>query len=586
MIRNLKKLWLMLSPAQHRSAIILLGLMVIGMVMETLGISLIIPIIALMTKGDLSSDYPMLIPWLEFLGNPSQKELIVFSMLLLAGVYVVKVVFLVFLVWLQARFLSWVNSDFSLRLYTSYLRQPYAFHLKRNSVELIRNAINQTGQVAGAIQSYLAIATEFFILFGILALMLVVEFVGTLMVLSVFGLASWGFYSFTRRRIRLWGEEYQNHDKLRLQYLREGLGAAKDVKLLGREKEFLDRYQVHNLGSAQISKKRSVLTALPRFWLEILGVTGIVSVVLIMIAQNRSMESLVPTLGVFAVAAFRLMPSANRFLNATQNVRFLSAAFNNLHQEFSLLEQAEYQKEYSSLTFDEALVLENVSFCYPSTEALVLKQISLSIRQGESVGFIGSTGAGKSTLVDIILGLLVPTSGVVKVDGIDIQTNPRGWQDRIGYVPQSIFLTDDTIRNNIAFGLPRDQIDDAAVWNSLCSAQLDQFVKGLPGGLDAQIGEGGVRLSGGQRQRIGIARALYYNPSVLVLDEATSSLDTITESDFIDAVCALKGDKTLIIVAHRLTTIEHCDYLFKLGDGEIVEEGKVSILLGKKYNSL
>jgi ABC-type multidrug transport system fused ATPase/permease subunit len=216
----------------------------------------------------------------------------------------------------------------------------------------------------------------------------------------------------------------------------------------------------------------------------------------------------------------------------------------------------------------------------------VLKQISLSIRQGESVGFIGSTGAGKSTLVDIILGLLVPTSGVVKVDGIDIQTSPRGWQDRIGYVPQSIFLTDDTIRNNIAFGLPRDQIDDAAVWNSLCSAQLDQFVKGLPGGLDAQIGEGGVRLSGGQRQRIGIARALYYNPSVLVLDEATSSLDTITESDFIDAICALKGDKTLIIVAHRLTTIEHCDYLFKLGDGEIVEGGKVSILLGKKYNSL
>ena len=576
----------MLSPAQHRSAMILLGLMVIGMVMETLGISLIIPIIALMTKGDLSSDYPMLIPWLEFLGNPSQKELIVFSMLILAGVYVVKVVFLVFLVWLQARFLSWVNADFSLRLYTSYLRQPYAFHLKRNSVELIRNVINQTGQVAGAIQSYLAIATEFFILFGILALMLVVEFVGTLMVLSVFGLASWGFYSFTRRRIRLWGEEYQNHDKLRLQYLREGLGAAKDVKLLGREKEFLDRYQLHNLGSAQISKKRSVLTALPRFWLEILGVTGIVSVVLLMIAQNRSMESLVPTLGVFAVAAFRLMPSANRFLNSTQNVRFLSAAFNNLHQEFSLLEQAEYQKEYSSLTFDEALVLENVSFCYPSTEALVLKQISLSIRQGESVGFIGSTGAGKSTLVDIILGLLVPTSGVVKVDGIDIQTSPRGWQDRIGYVPQSIFLTDDTIRNNIAFGLPLDQIDDAAVWNSLCSAQLDQFVKGLPGGLDAQIGEGGVRLSGGQRQRIGIARALYYNPSVLVLDEATSSLDTITESDFIDAVCALKGDKTLIIVAHRLTTIEHCDYLFKLGDGEIVEEGKVSILLGKKYNSL
>jgi ATP-binding cassette, subfamily B, bacterial PglK len=582
MIRGLKKLWLMFSPAQRRSGILLLGLMLIGMVLETLGISLVIPILALMTKGDLSSDYPMLLPWLELLGNPSPEELIIFAMLVLVGVYIVKVLFLAFLVWLQARFISWVNSDFSLRLFTGYLRQPYTFHLQRNSVELIRNAMNQTGQVVGAIQSYLVIATESFMLFGILALMLVVETVGTLLVVSVFGLASWGFYRFTRVRIKFWGEAFQNHDKLRLQYLREGLGAAKDVKLLGREKEFIDRYQVHNLGSAQINKKRSFLIALPRFWLEILGVTGIVSIVLLMIYQNKPMESLVPTLGVFAVAAFRIMPSANRLLNATQNVRFLSAAFNNLHQEFSLLGEAESMKEYSSLPFEKALVLENVSFCYPSTEALVLKQINLSIEQGESVGFIGSTGAGKSTLVDIILGLLIPTSGVVKVDGVDIQSNLRGWQDRIGYVPQSIFLTDDTIRNNIAFGLSGDQIDDTAIWKSLSSAQLVQFVKGLPKGLDTQIGEGGIRLSGGQRQRIGIARALYFNPSVLVLDEATSSLDTITEGDFIDAVCALKGDKTLIIVAHRLTTIEHCDYLFKVENGTIVEKGTVSTLLSKK----
>jgi ATP-binding cassette, subfamily B, bacterial PglK len=579
---GLKKLWLMFSPAQRSSGITLLVFMLIGMVLETLGISLIIPILALMTKGDLASDYPIILPWLELLGNPSSEELIVFAMLVLVGVYIGKVLFLAFLVWLQARFISWVNSDFSLRLFTGYLRQPYAFHLQRNSVELIRNAMNQTGQAVGAIQAYLAIATESFILFGILALMLVVEPVGTLMVVSVFGLASWGFYRFTRGRIKFWGEAYQSHDKLRLQYLREGLGAAKDVKLLGREKEFIDRYQVHNLGSAQINKKRSFLIALPRFWLEILGVTGIASIVLLMISQNRPMESLVPTLGVFAVAAFRIMPSANRLLNATQNVRFLSASFNNLHQEFSLLGEVGALKDYLSLPFEKTLVLENVSFCYPSTEALVLKQINLSIEQGESVGFIGSTGAGKSTLVDIILGLLVPTSGVVKVDGIDIQSNPRGWQDHIGYVPQSIFLTDDTIRNNVAFGLSDDQIDDAAVWSSLCSAQLDQFVKGLPKCLDTQIGEGGVRLSGGQRQRIGIARALYYNPSVLVLDEATSSLDTVTEGDFMDAICALKGDKTLIIIAHRLTTIGHCDYLFRIGNGKIVEEGKVSELLSKK----
>jgi ATP-binding cassette, subfamily B, bacterial PglK len=582
MTRGLKKLWLMFNQTQRRSVTLLLGLMLIGMVLETLGISLIIPILGLLTKGDLFSDYPILLPWLELLGNPSQGELIVFAMLVLAGVYLVKVLFLIFLVWFQARFISWINSDFSLRLFAGYLRQPYTFHLQRNSAELIRNTVNQTGQTTSAIQSYLSIATESFVLFGILVLMLVVEPVGTLMVVSVFGLASWGFYRFTRRRVKFWGEAIQNHDKLRLQYLREGLGAAKDVKLLGREKEFIDRYQVHNLSSAQINKKQSVLTALPRFWLEILGVAGIVAIVLLMIAQNRPMESLVPTLGVFAVAAFRLMPSANRLLNSAQNVRFLSAAFDNLHREFSLLREDGSLKEYLSLTFEKTLVLENVSFCYPSTEALVLKQISLSIEQGESVGFIGSTGAGKSTLVDIVLGLLVPTNGFVTVDGVDIQTNPRGWQDRIGYVPQSIFLTDDTIRNNIAFGLSDDQIDDAAVWNSLRSAQLKQFVEDLPEGLDTQIGEGGVRLSGGQRQRIGIARALYYNPSVLVLDEATSSLDTATERNFMDAVCALKGDKTLIIVAHRLSTVEHCDYLFKVENGKISEDGKPSILLSKK----
>ena len=220
-------------------------------------------------------------------------------------------------------------------------------------------------------------------------------------------------------------------------------------------------------------------------------------------------------------------------------------------------------------------------FSLPIDRSLSLKEISLSVGQGESVGFIGSTGAGKSTLVDIILGLLIPVSGVIKVDGVDIQTNPRGWQDQIGYVPQSIYLTDDTIRRNVAFGILDEAIDESVVWNSLRAAQLEQFIKDLPEGLDTLVGEAGVRLSGGQRQRIGIARALYHDPSVLVLDEATSSLDIATESDFVEEVYALKGDKTLIIVAHRLSTVKRCDYLFKIEKGKIVEEGKAALLSRK-----
>ena len=572
----------MLVPGQRRAGMLLLGLMLVGMMLETLGVGVVIPVLVLMTKSNPASSYPVLAPWLDLLGNPSHERLVVFAMLALVGVYVAKVLFLVFLAWLQARFISGMNSDFSLRLFTGYLRQPYTFHLQRNSAELIRNAVSQVSQMTSAIQSYMMIATESLVVLGILVLMLVVEGVSALLVTSVLGLASWGFYRFTKIHIKRWGEELQGHEKLRYQYLREGLGAAKDVKLLGREKNFIDQYQVNNLGSAEIGRYYATLVALPRLWLELLGVSGIVTIVLLMIAQNRPMESLLPALGLFAVAAFRLMPSANRLLNAAQSVRFLSAAFSNLHKEFSLLEEIKPQEECSPFPFKKTLVLEGIDYRYPSTEALVLKEISLTIRQGESVGFIGSTGAGKSTLVDIILGLLVPVSGAVRVDGVDIQTNLRGWQDKVGYVPQSIFLTDDTIRRNIAFGLSADKIDEAAVWSSLRAAQLEKFVNDLPEGLDTLIGEGGVRLSGGQRQRIGIARALYHDPSVLVLDEATSSLDTATEVDFMEAARALIGDKTLIIVAHRLSTVEHCDYLYRIKGGRMVEEGKPGLLLSKK----
>jgi ATP-binding cassette, subfamily B, bacterial PglK len=577
-----QKLWFMLNPAQRRMGMLLLGLMLIGMILETLGVGVVIPVLTVLTQSNPVSRFPALAPWLDLLGNPSHERLVVFAMLALIGVYVVKVLFLIFLTWLQARFVSWLNSDFSLRLFTGYLRQPYTFHLQRNSAELVRNAVGQVNQMTGAIKSYMLIFTESLVVLGIFVLMVVVEPVSALLVTGVLGLASWGFYRFTKDRTKRWGEELQDHEKLRLQYLREGLGAVKDVKLLGHEKNFIDQYQVSNLGSAEIAKYYTTLTALPRFWLELLGVTGIVAIVLLMVAQNKPMESLMPALGLFAVAAFRLMPSANRLLNATQSVRFSSPAFENLHKEFCLLEEVKPLEEYSQLPFKKSVVLEGIDFRYPSAEALVLKEISLSIKQGESVGFIGGTGAGKSTLVGIILGLLVPVSGAVRVDDLDIQTNLRGWQDRLGYVPQSIFLTDDTIRRNIAFGLPADKINEAAVWSSLRSAQLEQFVNSLPEGLDTHVGEDGIRLSGGQRQRIGIARALYHDPSVLVLDEATSSLDTATENEFMKAVCALKGDKTLIIVAHRLSTVEHCDYLYRIKGGRMVEEGKSALLLSKK----
>ena len=385
----------------------------------------------------------------------------------------------------------------------------------------------------------------------------------------------------THQRLLRWGAARQLHEGLRLQHLQEGLGGAKEVKLLGREQEFLAHYHQHNLGNAQVGQRYQTLQQFPRLGLELLAVGGLAALVMVMVAQNKPLDALLPTLAVFAAAAFRVLPSANRAMMAVQNVRYALPAINVLHGELRVLKSAEEPAAARQLEFREYLALDNVSFCYPSSDRPALQGISLTVLRGTTMGFIGESGAGKSTLVDIILGLLHPGGGAVRVDGVDIRTNLRGWQDRVGYVPQTIFLTDDTLRRNVAFGLADDQINEHSVWSAVRAAQLEEFINSLPQGLDTMVGERGVRLSGGQLQRIGIARALYHDPSVLVLDEATSSLDTQTERGVLDAVRKLHGEKTIIIVAHRMSTVEDCDQLFRLEDGRVVSQGNVESMLGR-----
>lgn len=577
----LKKVWGLLTRKQRRAAIVLLGLMLVGMVLETLGVALVIPALALMSQSDLAVKYPMLLPWLNWLGNPTHEWLVIFGMLSLVGVYAIKAFFLGFLAWRQVKFVYGVQADLSQKLFMGYLSQPYTFHLKRNSAQLIRNVVSevnvftQTGLMYGML-----LITELLVLIGISILLITVEPLGALVVVCILGLAGWLFSRITRKYIHRWGEARQYHEGLRLQYLQEGLGGVKDVKLLGREKDFLEQYQSHNVGSARVAHRQATLQALPRLWLELLAISGLAMLVIIMINQGKALDALLPSIGLFAVAAFRLMPSVNRVLNAIQGIGFALPVINTLNNEVKLINNPLSKQSSQTLNFNNELTLDKVSFQYETSNSPSLHSVSLSITAGTSVGLIGSSGAGKSTIVDIILGLLTPVSGTVNIDGVDIQTRIRDWQNQIGYVPQSIFLTDDTLRRNIAFGLPHDQINDTAVWNAIHSAQLEQFVKDLPEGLNTLVGERGVRLSGGQRQRIGIARALYHNPAVLVLDEATSSLDTDTEKGVMDAVQALRGSKTIIIVAHRLSTVEHCDHLFRFEQGRIVEEGNVSMVLG------
>ncbi len=580
MLDIFQKSYRLLTARERKGIPVLLTLMIVGMLLETLGIGLVIPAIALFLRSDLAIRYPQLRPVLAALGNPTQMKLVVGGMISLVGIYFIKTVFLSYLVWRQTRFAYDVQANLSQRLFTTYLRQPYTFHLQRNSSQLLRNAITEVNQFTFSVMlPGLLIVTEGLVLVGLAALLLSIEPVGAVIVAVLLGSAAAAFHRATRTRIARWGSERQNHEGLRVQHLQQGLGGAKDVKLLGRETEFLAQYRFHNERSVRAVELQVTLQQIPRLGLELLGVVGLATLVLTMLARGREMADIVPAVGLFAAAAFRLMPSVNRVLMSVQALRYGVPATDTLLAELSLSAPELPSRHASTPVLQERIQLVNAGFAYPGASNRAIDNVSLSIQRGECVGVVGPSGAGKSTLVDIVLGLLVPTAGAVMVDGQDVQLNLRAWQDQIGYVPQSVYLTDDSLRRNVAFGLADEQIDNAAVVRAVKAAQLEEFVGSLTDGLDALVGERGVRISGGQRQRIGIARALYHDPEVLVLDEATSALDTVTEVGVMKAVAALQGRKTILIVAHRPSTVAQCDKVYRLEQGRVSAQGRPADIL-------
>jgi len=577
----IKKLWHILPTDRRLNLVILMVLLLIGMFFEILGVGLVIPMFGILLDSDFTNKYDELEPLLRILNNPSHEQLIVICILIMVGVYFIKALVLAYIAWYQAHFVYNLRANISFRLYAGYLNQPYVFHLQRNSAQLIRNTTINSASTASTIQAGILIVNEFLVLIGISILLVVVEPIGALVTMFLFGSSSLLLNRITRNYILRWGKAYHWHEGQRIQQIQQGLGGIKEVKLFGREKNYQAQYRIHNSGSAHTSQRQATIAALPRLSLEVLAISSLAILVIILIKQGKSMEVLLPTLGLFAAAAFRLMPSMNRIVGAIQNIRFSLPAIDTTYNEYCLLDKVKHHHEQGMLlSYKHILEIQDLTFTYPAGNKPALYKVNLSIPRGTSVGFVGDSGAGKTTLIDSILGLLVPDSGQIKVDGIDIQTNIRGWQDQIGYVPQFIFLTDDTLRNNVAFGISDTEVDNDAVLRAIQAANLEQFVNDLPQGLETHVGERGVRLSGGQRQRIGIARALYHNPAVLVLDEATSSLDDDTEYRVMEAVQSFHGDKTIIIIAHRLSTVKHCDLIFRLEQGKIVESGYAAVVLG------
>jgi len=544
-------------------------LIVVGTLLEGLSLGVVVPVVAVLTQEDYKQKYPFLV---EIFGELSREEMIAAVVISMVFIYVLRSLFLIYILLVRRKFTVSLFRRLSTELFSRYLSQPYEFHLQRNSSTLIRNVRNANSVITSGVDPFFVLLSDGLVSVFLLCLLLYFEFVGTLLTVLIFTVFTGTFQLVTSKKIDSLGAQYEFHETKLIQQTQEGLDGVKEIKVLGREGKALASFGDRVFLSSQAIFRYRLLLALPRMYLEIMTISAIAFLVMIMLARESRLENIVGVLALFAAVAFRVMPSINGLIIASQTLFFNRTAFALVHDDLQLKDYF-LDQEHKNSPFANSLELHDVSFQYPTAARTSLQNVSLVVRRGEAVGFVGPSGAGKSTLVDVILGLFAPTAGEVRVDGHNIQENLRNWQNQIGYVPQSIYLTDDTLRRNVAFGLSDENIDDKLVAEAIRLAQLDAFVESLPDRLETVVGERGVRLSGGQRQRIGIARALYHNPSVLVLDEATSSLDTPTEHGVMQAVQALQGTKTVIIVAHRLSTVEYCDRLYRIEDSRITEEG-------------
>lgn len=582
LIKFLQKLLSLFTIGEQWQIAGLFALILVGAGFETLGIGLVLPFISLLENPQRIEDAGLLQWAYQAVGEPKPRLFLIGTALGFVVIYMLKNAYLTALTYFQCRFIYGKQIKLCSRLFRGYLYSPYIFHLQRNSADLIRNLTSETSQLFnGVLVPGLLVITELTILTCIALFLLIIEPVTSLAATAGISLATLLFYRIVRQRLGKLGKNRQYHQGKLFQTINQGLGGIKESKILGREQLFLDQYDSHNLLATQALQFSQVVGQLPRFFIESMAVVGLMLILISVLAQGRSLSAVLPTLSLFAAAAFRLMPSVNRILNSVTAMRFSSHSVHVLYDDMRSLSSVIEEREFvicdqylkANLVLTSNIALQNVSYRYPGARDDSIGGVSLTIPKGSSVGFVGSSGAGKTTIVDVILGLLPPTQGQILVDGRDIYDDLSAWQHLIGYIPQSIYLCDDTLRNNIAFGIPEAEIHEDWIESAVKSAQLTELVASLPKGLDTLVGERGVRLSGGQRQRVGIARALYHNPEVLVMDEATAALDNQTEAGVMEAVEKLSGEKTLIMIAHRLSTVKNCDRLYFMSQGKIIDSG-------------
>jgi len=587
-VQIFRKINRLLDSRDRLEFLFIVALTLVGAIAETLGVGVIPSFVGLLGSAKAVREVGVVGWAYNFAGFEDYRTFVQWACVALMGLYIGKNGYLVWLNYLQTQFIFRKQSKVSQLLLSRYLQQPYPFHLQRNTADLLRNINVEIPNLFNEVmRDVMILLTESLIAICISLLLLFAEPFSSLIAVSLLVVAMVVFYQGFQRRIELWGRRQHRHIGRMIQWVNQGLGSIKETKVLGRELYFLERYSFHVDRYTQATQRIQFVNKLPRLFIETLAVVCLLTVLIVDLTQGRRPRSLLLLLTLFAAAAFRLMMSLNRIVAAVTTIRFYSKALDAVHDDIVAVPRDEnFLAKRESLpgyiqpqNFQKSIVLDQVSYVYPGAKTLSLNSISLQIERGEAIGLAGPSGAGKTTLVDLLLGLLQPMAGQVLVDSKPVERDLLAWQRQVGYIPQQVYLSDDTIRRNVAFGIADADIDDSRVWQVLRLAQLEDFIRGLPMRLNTRVGEQGVRISGGQRQRIAIARALYHNPEVVVMDEATAALDNGTEREIVRAMEGLIGKKTLIVIAHRLSTIRNCDRIYWMKEGAIADVGTYDELL-------
>ena len=570
MISTLKKINFLITKRQRKGLVFLTMLLFVGMVLEVFGLGILIPAISILLDPEMLEKTPVISSIKTFFPDFSHQNFVTFFLGAVVLLYFIKSIFLIFLTHKQNRFLNNTVAYISNNLFSSYLSQPYSFHLNRNASELIKNIQVEIQYLYTFLLSLITIFIEGGFVFSLLVTLFYLEPFGAFSIGIFYGILSIIFLQFTKRKLKAWGQLRESLDAEISKTALEGIGGIKDLLILDKTSYFKEEFSTKNYLKARLNSNQSTISQIPRFYLELISIVGLVSFIILLLFQGKDTTSLITVLGVFVAATFRMIPSLNRIIGVSQSMKYCLPSVDTIYNEIKMFAQIiDSATLIENFKFQNDIQFNKVNFSYAQGD-IVLKNVDLKIKRGQVVGIIGESGSGKSTFVDLLIGLNKPTSGQIIIDGIiGFQMN-QSWRNKIGYVSQTIYLTDNSIEDNIALGIPKSKIDKVRIGEVLKQVQLEKFVNKLEFGVETKVGERGVQLSGGQRQRIGIARALYHDPDILILDEATSALDTQTENEVMKSINDLKKDKTIVIIAHRLSTIESCDLIYQIKDNKII----------------